>query len=222
MCGRYALYSTPNDLAKHFSATPQYIFAKSYNIAPTLTVPVLIALDKERLIVPMRWGLIPAWHKEGQKLALLNNAKIETIDTKPSFRTSFKRHRCLILVDGFFEWDSKTKPKQPYFFHRKDSKPIALAGIWDRLVTEEKYIDSCCIITEPANKLVSQVHDRMPAIITPESYDEWLDSSMQNTALMKELATQPNSYSGMLSYPVTTKMNRAAYDNIHCIEKLIR
>lgn len=219
MCGRYTVYSSPDDLAKYFSAV-QYSFTKSYNIAPTSIIPVLIALDNERLIVPMRWGLIPSWHKEGQKLTMLNNAKIETVDTKPSFRTPFKRNRCLILANGFYEWDSTTKPKQPYYFHRQDNKPIALAGIWDRWVSGDKSVDSCWIITEPANNLVSQVHDRMPAIISPDNYDKWLNTDIQNIDLVRKLAKLSDAYNDMISYPVTPNMNRTTYDNFHCIEKL--
>lgn len=220
MCGRYTLYNSPTDLAKHFSATLQYSFSKSYNIAPTSIIPVLIELDHERLILPMRWGLIPAWHKEEQKLTVLNNAKIETVDTKPSFRSSFKRHRCLIMTDGFYEWDSTTKPKQPYYFHRKDNQPFALAGIWDRWVSGDKSVDSCCIITEAANDIVSTVHERMPAIITPENYDKWLNLTLQDPSQIKDIAMQPNAYVDITTHPVTSKMNRVAYNNSHCIEKI--
>ncbi len=132
MCGRYTLYSSPEYITKYFKASSKYNFEKSYNIAPTVIIPVLIKPNQERIIVPMRWGLIPSWYKNGQKMSVLNNAKIETIDTKPSYRTSFKRQRCLILANGFYEWDSTTKPKQPYYFHHKDDQPIALAGIWSR------------------------------------------------------------------------------------------
>lgn len=220
MCGRYALYSTHETLAQHFSATLTYPYDKSYNIAPTSMIPVLIAVDGERLIVPMRWGLIPSWHKEGQKLTVLNNAKLETIDTKPSFRASFKRHRCLILADGFYEWDSTTKPKQPYYFHRTDDEPVALAGIWDRWVNADKSVDSCCIITEAANKIITPVHDRMPGIILPDQYDQWLDGDLQDVTLLKKMAAMPSSYSAVKRYPVTSKMNRVAYNNAGCIKKI--
>lgn len=220
MCGRYSLYSKDDAIAKYFEATLQYHFKPSYNIAPTATVPVLIVIEGERLIVPMRWGLIPSWHKESQNLTVLNNAKIETIDMKPSFRSSFKRHRCLILADGFYEWDAASKPKQPYYFHRKDNEPIALAGIWDRWVSENESIDSCCIITEPANKLVGRVHDRMPAIITTGYYNKWLDNEMQEPQIAKEMAIQADAYNEIESYPVTSKMNRVVFNNLQCILKM--
>lgn len=220
MCGRYAVHSSPSGLAKHFSATLQYHFSKSYNIAPTAIIPVLISLDSHRTIVPMRWGLIPSWHKEDQKMPVLNNAKVETVDTKPSFRASFKRHRCLIIANGFYEWDSTTKPKQPHYFHHNADEPIALAGIWDRWTLNDHTIDSCCIITEPANKMVSKVHDRMPAIIDPDNFDDWLDINMQDTKVAKKLALKTEVYKSIVSFPVTTKMNRSSYNNVHCIEKI--
>lgn len=220
MCGRFALYSSHEKIAQYFSATMNYHFDASYNIAPTRIIPVLIAVNGERFIVPMRWGLIPSWHRAGQKLALLNNAKVETIDTKPSFRTSFKRRRCVIIADGFYEWSSASTPKQPFYFHAKDNHPIALGGIWDKWETDGKSVESCCIITEPANKLVGQVHDRMPVIIAQENMHTWLDTSLQDVFLIKQSIENNSSYNDMTSYPVTPKMNRSNFDGIECIRKL--
>ncbi len=220
MCGRFALYSSPEELAQYFSATLSYQFAARYNIAPTAIIPVLVQIDGERAIVPMRWGLIPSWHSVGQTLGLLNNAKIETVDTKPSFRAPFKRHRCLIIANGFYEWDSSTKPKQPYYFHMKDDAPIAMAGIWDRWVSEDKSVESCCIITEPANKIVSNVHDRMPALIIPDDIDAWLKSSSQDINILKELASKNESYKHIQKYPVTSKMSKASFEGSNCIERI--
>jgi putative SOS response-associated peptidase YedK len=166
MCGRFALYTDPNKLADTFSASLKYDIELSYNIAPSRIIPGLIAIDGERLIMPFRWGLIPSWCKDTTKLPLLNNAKSETIDIKPSFRHSFQQRRCLILADGFYEWDSKKTPKQPYFIHMKNKKPFAMAGIWDRWISAEKTIESCCIITMPANKKIAMIHDRMPVILS--------------------------------------------------------
>lgn len=220
MCGRFALYTPPEAMAEYFSATLNYRYDLSYNIAPTLKVAVLIAIDQERFIVPMRWGLIPSWHKEGEKLSVLNNAKIETVDTKPSFRASFKRHRCIVIADGFYEWDSDQKPKQPYFFHNKKNQPIALAGIWDRWTTEKHSIESCCIITEESNEAVRKIHHRMPSMIAAEKIDEWLDVSQQDTSKAKSIAADMSAYEDVVYYPVTPKMNRVVYDDADCIKEL--
>lgn len=220
MCGRYSLYSDPADIANYFSATLQYRFSKSYNMAPAAIVPVIVQLDNERIIVPMRWGFIPVWHKEGQKLSMLNNAKIETVDTKPSFRASFKMHRCLLIANGFYEWDSSVKPKQPSYFYSRHGEPIALAGIWARWVSAEKAIDSCCILTAPANKLVAKIHTRMPVIISQDACGIWLDAAVQDTDKLKEIATSASGYSDIICHRVTTKMNRTSYDNFHCIKDI--
>jgi len=220
MCGRFALFTPAPKLAEIFQAELHFNYDASYNLAPTLPIAVLITIGEERHIVPMRWGLIPTWHREGEKLSVLNNAKLETIDTKPSFRHAFTRHRCLILADGFYEWDAHTQPKQPYYFHRSDHQPIALAGIWERWTSGSTPIESCCIITEPANALVATVHTRMPAIITSSDYDQWLDPTIDDTKLAKSLAQSPNAYNGIDSYPVTPKMNRVVFNNVQCIQKI--
>jgi len=156
MCGRYTIYTSSKKFAEYFSANITFEFFKSYNIAPTATIPVVIQTDGERFIVPMRWGLIPSWHNEGRKFSLLNNAKIETVDIKPSFRQSFSKRRCLIIANGFYEWDLAAKPKQPYYYQLRDDEPIGMAGIWDNWISPEGLLTSCCIITTPANQIVSK------------------------------------------------------------------
>ncbi len=220
MCGRYSLFSTKDELTHYFSATCNFNFDKSYNVAPSATIPVLVQIENDRFIVPMRWGFIPAWHKLGERLTMLNNAKLETVDIKPSFRLAFKRHRCIFLVNGFYEWDQHIKPKQPFYFNRKDATPFGLAGIWDKWISEDKVINSCCIITEPANDLVGKIHDRMPAIIHPSLYNEWLDNNMTDTKAVKDIAQNGKSYADIIAYPVTTKVNRVAYNNINCIKDI--
>ena len=220
MCGRFALYSSPEKIASYFSATLRYQFSPSYNIAPTVAIPVLVNIESERFIVPMRWGFIPTWHQEGKKLSLLNNAKIETIDTKPSFRTSFKRQRCIIIANGFYEWDASTKPKQPYYFHLHDDAPIAMAGIWSRWVEGEQEVDSCCIITTAANSLVGKIHDRMPALLDRHEFDQWLDPGIQDPNIIKQMPAKLSAYQHLKGYPVTAKVNKSAYDNKHCIDKI--
>ena len=220
MCGRFALYTDPNKLADYFSASLKYDIELSYNIAPSRTIPGLIAIDGERLIVPLRWGLIPSWCKDQTKLPLLNNAKSETIEIKPSFRHSFRQRRCLILADGFYEWDSKITPKQPYYIHIKNNKPFAMAGIWDRWISGEKTIESCCIITMPANKKVSMIHDRMPVILPANNYDRWLDSSFQDVDALKNLFDNTAASNLLDTYAVSPRVNKASVDDQHCIDPL--
>ncbi len=220
MCGRFALYTAPNTLAEFFSASLKYDIELSYNIAPSRIIPGLIAVDGERLIVPLRWGLIPSWYKEGQKLAMLNNAKSETIDIKPSFRHAFRQQRCLILTDGFYEWDSTTTPKQPYFIQIKNKKPFAMAGIWERWISSDKTVESCCVITMAANTIVSKIHDRMPVIIPPEHYDQWLNNSIQDVPTLKHFFKNNAVSNSLITHPVSTRVNNARFDDQECIRPL--
>lgn len=220
MCGRFALFTPPEKLAEIFQAELHFDFRASYNIAPTLNIPVMILIGDERHIVSMRWGLIPRWHREGQKLSVLNNAKIETIDVKPAFRNAFKKSRCLILADGFYEWDSKTTPKQPYYFYDRAHQPIALGGIWEQWTSEETRVESCCIITEPANTLVEKIHTRMPVIITPDHYDQWMSTTELDTQRALSLASASKNYENMTTHPVTPRMNRVDFNEPACIRKV--
>lgn len=200
-----------------FSATLTYDFETSYNIAPTRIIPAVIAVDHERLIVPFRWGLIPSWYKEGNKLAMLNNARAETVDSKPSFRQGFRQHRCLIIADGFYEWDAEQTPKQPYYIHMQNNKPLAMAGIWSRWLQEEKHVESCCILTLSANHVVEPIHDRMPAIIANDNWDAWLDPSQQDIKQIKKLLTDQSAAEHLQAYPVSTQVNKSSFDEQSCI-----
>lgn len=221
MCGRYAVYSNSAELAKIFAIKQSSNFEISYNVAPTEEVAVICrSLDGERVLSVMRWGLIPAWQNPPNLSSALINARIETIDSKPSFKRSVKHRRCLIIADGFYEWTHKPKGKQPYFVHRKDCKPFAMAGIWDKWVGETDTIDSCCIITIEANALLSPLHNRMPAIVKTEDYDKWLDGNNQNWEQLKLLLTE-EPHQELEYYPVSTKVNSAKYKNSDCIERII-
>lgn len=221
MCGRFAVYTDPRELADYFSATLSYDIELSYNIAPTRTVPVLITLNNERMIVPMRWGLIPSWHKEGSKLAMLNNARGETVESKPSFRHSFRHQRCLILADGFYEWDADKTPKQPYYIPMKNREPFGLTSLWARWISNEKTIDSCCIITMPANSVVSAIHDRMPSIMPTDLIDTWLDNNVQDVSKLKKILENTTACDLLEPYPVTTRVNKANFDDAQCIQPIL-
>jgi putative SOS response-associated peptidase YedK len=220
MCGRFALNTNPKALADYFSATLTYDLELSYNIAPTRTIAGMIAVDGERLIVPLRWGLIPSWYKEGSKLPMLNNARGETVDTKPSFRHSFRHQRCLILTDGFYEWDAKQDPKQPYFIPMQHNKPYGMAGLWSRWISGRKAIESCCIITLEANPVIAAIHERMPAIIPSELIDSWLDGSLQDIAQLKQIIENPSASNLLAPYPVSRRINKANFDEAECIQAI--
>jgi len=155
----------------------------------------------------LTWGLIPSWSIDGRGFI---NARAETLDAKPSFSESFQQRRCLIPSDGFFEWRRLGKSKQPFYLQLMDESPFAFAGIWDQWNDGEKSVSSCAIITTTANELVAPLHDRMPAILLPESYDVWLDTNTSVSALKKLLSPFP---SPMKSYPVSTAVNHPENDN---------
>lgn len=215
MCGRFALYSNPKEIAKIFGVEVNDPLLVSYNIAPTQLVPVVCGLpERKRALVSMRWGLVPAWSKAEKKTSLIN-ARFETLESKASFRAAAHRRRCLIIASGFYEW-SHQGPKQPYYISPEDHRPIGLAGIWERWVGEQQTLVSCCIITVEANALIAPLHNRMPAIIRPTDFAKWLDPTNENWKEIEKLVVNEEN-SKLNIYPVTAKMNRVIYNNPDCI-----
>jgi putative SOS response-associated peptidase YedK len=180
MCGRYVRRSDKQRIEEYFR-TNKSIFAlpPSYNIAPTSFQPV-IRLDRdtgEREIAMMRWGLVPAWCKEPKQFGVSTiNAKAESLMLKPLWRQPFKKRRCLVPADAFYEWKRIDKTtKHPYAFGLKDDSPFAFAGVWERwIASDRKPVDSFAIITTDPNELAATVHNRMPVIIEPRDYTRWL------------------------------------------------
>jgi putative SOS response-associated peptidase YedK len=182
MCGRFTLNEHPHKLAERFQLSGEPDLFASWNIAPSTRVCLIIAdKDGSRHLFRMRWGLIPSWAKEaaiGNKLA---NARGETVAEKPSFRSAFKHRRCIIPASGFYEWKAEQGVKQPWYISLKSGEPMAFAGLWETWHPKEgEAIDSCCIITRAANSLMETIHDRMPVILDPEQWDEWLDPNLWN------------------------------------------
>jgi putative SOS response-associated peptidase YedK len=218
MCGRYTLATTPEAIADAFALENVPDFPRRYNIAPSQPVAVIVhsSQTEQRQFRLMRWGLIPSWAKDpgiGNKLI---NARAETVQEKPSFRTAFKRRRCLIPADGFYEWQNiKGGTKQPYYFHFKASQVFAFAGLWESW----QDIETCTILTTSANELLQPIHARMPVIIEPKHYETWLSPKIQESTLLLPLL-QPPSSDGMEAYPVGTWVNSASHDDPRCVQTL--
>jgi putative SOS response-associated peptidase YedK len=174
--------------------------------------------QSERQFRLLRWGLVPSWSKDLTIGSKLINARAETVAEKPSFRAAFKRRRCLILADGFYEWQRQNGQKQPYYFQITDHQPFAFAGLWEHWETEETVVESCTIITTEANEMLRSLHDRMPVILPPETYDQWLHSSTPVEQLQALL--HPYDPESMQSYPVSTLVNSPSHENPDCIEPL--
>jgi putative SOS response-associated peptidase YedK len=219
MCGRFTLTQSAETIAEIFDLSEVPQFVPGYNIAPTQPVPVIRAKEIRQFDY-LYWGLIPSWSKDPTIGARLINARSETVTEKPAFRTAFKRRRCLIVADGFYEWRRVGSKKQPYYFHLNNGQPFGFAGLWEHWQSSEgDEIESCTILTTAANELVHSVHDRMPVILHSSDYDSWLDPSVQDTDQLSTLL-RPYPEVEMDAYPVSSKVNNARNDSPDCIAPL--
>ena len=219
MCGRYRLSRRKQIIEEHFDSDPwEDDWTPHYNIAPTQPVPVIRQHPKEpvRQISLMKWVLIPHWSKAPSIAADTINARSETASAKPAFRDSLKSRRCLIPADGFYEWARKGTSKQPFCFEVNDGELFAFAGIWDGWRSAEgHWIKSCSILTTAPNAVTSAVHDRMPVILDPDSYDLWLDPGMHDVAGLSDLL-KPYDARMMRCYPISNRVNHVANDDEEC------
>lgn len=222
MCGRFTLWVDLEQLAATFpwlqipggleELTPRY------NIAPTQPVAVVPNTGENKLDFFV-WGLIPSWAKDPGIGSRMINARGETLAEKPSFRNAYKRRRCLILADGFYEWQKGPgKTKTPYYIRMESGEPFALAGLWERWMSPHgDEVLSCTIITTEPNELAGQYHNRMPVILPTSAYERWLDPAEQPPEALDELLTAYPA-DEMDAYPVSTLVNSPANDAPECIE----
>lgn len=212
MCGRYTNSTPPDVFAQLFHATlGAIVLPPRYNIAPSDKVLACRVSADTRELVLLQWGLIPAWAKDPKTGYKMINARAETVAEKPAFRTAFKRRRCLIAADGFYEWKPAVPKKQPYYIRLKDGAPFAFAGLWEHWAHDGQTIESCTLIVTDANELMAPLHERMPVILAPESYDLWLDPTVQDPARLQPLL-RPYSAKAMEAYPVSTQVNSPKND----------
>jgi putative SOS response-associated peptidase YedK len=214
MCGRFALTVDPADLQEAF---PDYAFppeyAPRYNIAPTQSVLVL-PNDGTKKADFFVWGLIPSWAKDPAIGNRLINARAETLAEKPSFRSAFRYHRCLIFASGFFEWQAQpgSKAKVPHFIRLKSGKPFAFAGLWEHWQSPDgSEVRSATIITTSPNELMAKLHNRMPVILPPDAYAQWLDPAPRQPADLQKFLI-PYSPEEMAAYPISTLVNKPEND----------
>jgi len=176
--------------------------------------------DGQRELVLLRWGLVPFWAKDPGIGARMINARSETVAEKPAFRAAFRRRRCLVPADGFYEWRRLERGKQPFYVRLRDERPFAFAGLWEHWEgPDETAIDSCTLLTTEPNDLIRPVHSRMPVILSPKDYDLWLDPGVQKAELLQPLL-RPYPSEGMLAYPISTWVNKPKNDSPRCIEPL--
>ena len=224
MCGRFTLTEPDAGvLLETFSLTqPPEPLPPRYNIAPTQAVATVVTEnDGSRVLRLMRWGLIPSWAKDPSIGSRMINARSETVAEKPSYRNALKRRRCLIVADGFYEWQKQPGGgKVPMFISLADRQPFGFAGLYETWTEPEsgESLVTCTIITGPPNDLVKSIHDRMPIILPPEAYDLWLEPREMNTGLLTELL-KPYPAEQMAAYPVSTRVNTPANDDPSLIER---
>lgn len=222
MCGRFALYTDPIALAKRFEAENAPDWQASYNVAPSLAIPIVRNENDKRRFTLVRWGLIPSWAKDIKISYSTINARAETVAEKPSFRSAFKHRRCLIPADGYYEWQeiAGQKTKQPWCITLSDQQPMALAGLWEHWQGQDgSEIESCTIIVTSGNVLMQPIHDRMPVILPETTWEQWLDSKNTDAKCLQALLSRYPSEE-MAAWPVTTLINSPKHNNEECIKAI--
>jgi putative SOS response-associated peptidase YedK len=217
MCGRYLLMSSGDGLASWFGYDGGPALSARYNIAPSQPIAVVRTnADAKRECALARWGLIPSWAKDTSIAAHTINARAETLAEKPAFRTAFRRRRCLVPADGFYEWLKSGKKKLPHAILPKDHQPLAFAGLWDHWQGPGgQEIESATIVTTQANELLRPLHERMPVILPREQYVVWLDPRRQEDELLSLLAPYPDEL--LRLFPVSAWVSNARHEGERCL-----
>lgn len=214
MCGRVTIRTPVKDMAEALG----FVFhgglpdRARFNVAPQALLPAVLD-DSPGELVPVRWGLVPRWAKDARIGASLSNARAESVREKPAFREAFRKRRCLIVVDGFYEWKREGKSKRPYFFSRRDGAPLAFAGLWEEwLAPEGEPMRTCTVVTCAANETMAPVHDRMPVILERPDWARWLARTEA-----PELAMTPAASGVLTLREVSARVNDARHDAEDCL-----
>ncbi len=225
MCGRFTLHTEKELLQRSFAVDLSgFDLAPCYNVAPTQDVLTVRQKQEQRVARYMRWGLVPRWAKPLARLPSMINARVETIDQKPAYRDAFRRRRCLVLADGFYEWQSLDKrgPRQPFWVTRADRAPFAMAGIWDVWKAPDEPDDeplvTCSIVTAPANLAVQMIHTRMPVILSNEHAFAWIDHEFDDRPEELRELLVPIEAAELQAHPVSTEVNKTDHDHAKLIE----
>jgi putative SOS response-associated peptidase YedK len=220
MCGRFTLRAAASVIAEQFGPFEMPPFAARFNIAPTQPVAIVrpTAAGSGRELAWLRWGLVPAWAKDPAIGARLINARAETAAEKPAFRAAMRTRRCLVVADGFYEWQRTGRAKQAYLFQLRGGRPFAFAGLWETWRRPDNSpLETCTLLTTDANELVRPIHDRMPAILPPAAYQAWLDAAVENPSKLAPLF-MPYPSGEMQAQAVGNFVNSPAHDSPRCIE----
>jgi putative SOS response-associated peptidase YedK len=218
MCGRFLQYSDPDIYASHFDALTLFDVKPRYNVAPAQPAFVVRGADERRELVPIRRGLVPSWSKESESGYRMINARAETVDVKPAYRSAFKYRRCLIPSEGFCEWKKKGQEKAPFLIRRLGGAPFGMARLWETWRgKDDEIIESCTVIVTEANALVRELHDRMPVILAPEDYAAWLDPENKDTEALRKML-RPAEPTPWMHREVSRNVNSPRNDSPDLIE----
>ncbi len=233
MCGRFTLRTNPKTVADHFGLPELPLLEPRYNIAPRQPVDIIrevsspasagkdlaashvgLALECSRV----QWGLVPPWAKDAGQAGWIN-VRSETAAARPAFRSALRYRRCLVPADGFYEWKKRDGCKQPYFIHFRDDRLFAFAGLWEyREADDGSVLESCVIMTTAPNSLMLEMHDRMPVILPPSHYTEWLNPDLQDPAPLQSLLC-PYPADEMEAFPVGNYVNATVHEGPRCLQR---
>ena len=218
MCGRYSLATPVGDLQRRVGFAERPNLAPSYNVAPTRSTPVVRrrAGDEGGKLALLRWGLTPPWSEGPERGYSTINARDEMAASKPASRRAFRQRRCLVPADGFYEWQKLGARKQPYLIRLRSGEPVAFVGLWERWTsrTSQDVIESFTIIVTEANELLRPIHDRMPVILAPDDWEQWLDPECPDG---RELL-RPCPADWLRAYPVSTGVNSPRTNDASLLE----
>jgi putative SOS response-associated peptidase YedK len=221
MCGRFSQQRPASELAEIFAAEPlAEELGPRFNVAPTDDALVVVERDERRAITAYRWGLIPHWADGAKVGSRMFNARAETLTSSPAFRDALRRKRCLVPVDGFYEWKREGTRRQPFLIARSDGQPLALAGLWSgwRDLAADRVIRTFTIVTAGPNGQVADLHDRMPVVVPETAWSTWLDPALEDPAELQGLLV-PNEDIDLRIVPVSRLVNDVRNDGPELIEQ---
>jgi putative SOS response-associated peptidase YedK len=227
MCGRYVSATPPDQIAAYFEAeAPEALLEASYNVAPTSDVYAVLSDGSTRVVDAFHWGLVPLWAKDPKIGSKMINARAETLAEKNAFKSAFRRRRCLVPADGFYEWRKdpdapKSAKKQPYFIHSPDGEPYAFAGLWEVWRgpnRDQEPLRSCTIITTTPNEPMAAIHDRMPVILPRSAWATWLDRDIDDLEMLGKLLV-PAPAEIITMHTVSTEVNNVRNNVKHLVDE---
>ena len=220
MCGRFTLHHGTEELTERFAVEQALLDLKPrYNIAPSQPVAAVIQ-HESRVLVELQWGLVPSWARDPAVGHRMINARAESAATRPAFRNAFARGRCLIPASGWFEWKRRGRQRIPMLLRRRGGEPLALAGLYERWKrSDDAVLRTCAILTTGPEEVAAAVHDRMPAVLTPEACEVWLDREIEDAESLARLL-RPYPLGDLVAHPVSPRVNRPDEDDLSLIEEV--